>query len=334
MLLAGDIGGTNTRLAIVSDDGGPRRPLAQATLPSAAHSSLDALVRTFLASGPYVVDRACFGVAGPVVEGRVSVTNLPWIIDAGQLQASLGVASVRLLNDVQALAYALPLLGARDLHTLNPGEALPHAALAVIAPGTGLGEAFSLWDGRRYRAFPSEGGHADFAPADDLQIGLLRYLRARFDHVSYERVCSGRGIPSIYAYLKESGFAEEPAWLAERLKAAEDPTPVIAAAALQDPPAALCRGAMEMFAAVLGAEAGNLALKVLATGGVYLGGGIPRRILSVLDGHLFLDAFRAKGRFAALMTRIPVHVILNADAALLGAAAYGLEHAREELRER
>ncbi len=325
MLLAGDIGGTNTRLAIVSIDGGPRRPLAQATLPSAAHPSLDALVRTFLDSGVHPVDRACFGVAGPVVEGRVNVTNLPWVIDAGHLQASLRLSSVRLLNDVQALAYALPLLGAKDLHTLNPGEAVAGGAMAVIAPGTGLGEAFTIWDGRRYRAYPSEGGHADFAPIDGRQIGLLQYLLTTFDHVSYERVCSGRGIPSIYAYLKESGFAEEPAWLADRLKAADDPTPVIAAAGLADPPSALCRGTMEMFASVLGAEAGNLALKVLATGGVYLGGGIPRRILSVLDGRPFIDAFRAKGRFAALLARIPVHVILNADAALLGAAAYGLD---------
>lgn len=325
MLLAGDIGGTNTRLAIVSVDGGPRRPLAQATLPSAAYPSLDALVCAFLAPGTPPVDRACFGVAGPVVEGRVNVTNLPWVIDAGHLQTSLGLSSVRLLNDVQALAHVLPLLGAKDLHTLSPGEPVAGGALAVIAPGTGLGEAFAIWDGRRYRASASEGGHADFAPTDSHQIGLLQSLLARFEHVSYERVCSGRGIPSIYAYLKESGFAEEPPWLAQRLKGADDPTPVIAAAALQDPASALCRGAMELFASVLGAEAGNLALKVLATGGVYLGGGIPRRILSVLDGRPFIDAFRRKGRFAALMARIPVHVILNADAALLGAAAYGLD---------
>ncbi len=325
MLLAADIGGTNTRLAIVSSDGGPRHPLAQATLPSAAYPSLDALVRAFLAPGAHAIDRACFGVAGPVVEERVHVTNLPWVIDAGQLQTALGLSSVRLLNDVQALAYVLPLLGAKDLHTLNPGEPVAGAAMAVIAPGTGLGEAFTIWDGRRYRAYPSEGGHADFAPTDSRQIGLLQYLLTRFDHVSYERVCSGRGIPSIYAYLKDSGFAEEPAWLAERLSGADDPTPVIAAAGLADPPSALCRGTIELFASVLGAEAGNLALKVLATGGVYLGGGIPRRILSVLDGRPFLDAFRAKGRFSALLARVPVHVILNPEAALLGAAAYGLD---------
>ena len=179
------------------------------------------------------------------------------------------------MNDVQALAHALVVLGTDDLHTLNPGEPVRGGAMAVIAPGTGLGEAFVIWDGRRYRACASEGGHADFAPRDSLQIELLAYLRSRFDHVSYERVCAGPGIPNIYGYLKEHGAASEPRWLAEQLQAASDPTPVIVTAALQEAAPALCRMALEMFVSILGVEAGNLALKVLATGGVYLGGGFP-----------------------------------------------------------
>ncbi len=324
-VLAGDLGATHTRLAIVSAAAGPRKPLAKAEFLSTEHASLDELVQVFLSQARMPVGRAAFGVAGPVLEGRARITNLPWAIDAGHLASTGGLSSVTLLNDVQALAYALPLLEAEELHTLNPGVPVPAGPMAVIAPGTGLGEAFVISDGRRPRAYASEGGHTDFAPTDQRQIGLLQYLRTKFDHVSYERVCSGRGIPLIYAYFKESGFAEEPAWLKERLEAADDPNPVIVAAALQEPVSALCRGVLETFAAVLGAEAGNLALKVLATGGVYLGGGIPRRIIPALDGRAFIEAFRSKGRLGSLLARMPVHVILSPQAALLGAAAYGLD---------
>jgi glucokinase len=195
-----------------------------------------------------------------------------------------------------------------------------------VAPGTGLGEAYLTWQNDRYCAQPSEGGHADFAPTDVLEVGLLQYLWGRYERVSYERVCSGLGIPNIYAYLKASGYAQEPTWLAERLAQAPDATPVIVNNALDSEECcALCEGTLRTFVSILGAEAGNLALKILATGGVYLGGGIPPRILPALDGPVFLRAFCDKGRFSELMGEIPVYVIKNPQAPLLGAAAYGLE---------
>jgi glucokinase len=326
MLLAGDLGGTKTNLAVFSPEAGPRAPLAEATLPSADYPNLEALVRDFLAQTDLEVERASFGVAGPVVAGRATVTNLAWVIEEGALREALGLSSVRLLNDLVAIAYAVPFLEPADLHTLNEGQPAPGGAIAVVAPGTGLGEAFLTWDGTRYRAYASEGGHASFAPGSPLQTELLLYLQNRFGHVSCERVCSGRGIPNIYAFLKDSGHAREPAWLAERLEAADDPTPVIVNAALDsERPCELCIATLDTFVSILGAEAGSLALKVLATGGVYLGGGIPPRILSALEQARFLETFRRKGRMAGLLARVPVHVILNPKVALLGAACYGLE---------
>jgi glucokinase len=326
MLLAGDIGGTKTNLAVFSPDAGLRAPLVEATFPSADYDSLEALVSDFLSQTGVKVELASFGVAGPVVAGRAKVTNLPWVIDEVQLQGALGISSVRLLNDLGAIGHAIPWLTPADLHTLNEGQAQPGGAIAVVAPGTGLGEAFLTWDGARYQSHPSEGGHADFAPTSRLQLGLLRYLMERFGHVSVERVCSGRGIPNIYAYLKDSGHAEEPGWLAEELVGASDPTPVIAKAALSsDRSCALCVSTFEVFVRILAAEAGNLALSVMATGGVYLGGGIPRRILPLLEAGRFLETFRRKGRFSDLLSRIPVRVIVYPKAALLGAACHGLE---------
>jgi glucokinase len=327
MLLAGDIGGTKTNLAIFSPDEGLRAPLAEATFPSRDYPSLDVLVTQFLAQVDLSVERASFGVAGPVEAGRATTTNLPWEMDEEQLQEVLNIPSVRLLNDLDAIAHAVPFLEPSDLHTLNEGRPVDGGTLAVVAPGTGLGEAFLTWDGTQYLPFPSEGGHADFAPTNARQIGLLEYLLERFDHVSFERVCSGRGMPNIYAYLKDSGYAAEPDWLAERLAAADDPNPVIAKAALAGE-SELCVATLDTFVSVLGAEAGNMALKVLATGGLYLGGGIPPRILPALQGGKFMQAFVKKGRFAELLARVPVHVILNPKSALLGAACHGLEYQR------
>jgi glucokinase len=329
-ILAGDIGGTKTHLAVFSSTRGVHAPLAEATFASRDYPSLGAIVREFLSRIETKVDRAGFGVAGPVVRGKATITNLPWVMDEETLARELGLSSVDLFNDLQAIAAAVPHLGANDLHPLNRGRAAAGAAIAIIAPGTGLGEAYLVWDGARYRAYPSEGGHAGFAPADVRQAGLLAYLRERFEHVSFERVCSGMGFPNIFAFLKQSGGAEEPQWLAERLAAAEDPMPVIVEAALDATrPCGLCRAALEMFVSILGAEAGNLALKVMATGGVYLGGGIPPRILPALQAGLFLKAFRGKGRMTALMNDIPIHVILNPKAALLGAAGQTLSADRK-----
>ncbi len=271
------------------------------------------------------MQRASFGVAGPVVNGRAAITNLPWVIDETRLKEELHLSSVLLINDLVAVASAVPHLQPDDLRTLNVGQSAAGGAIAVIAPGTGLGEAFLTWNGTRYCAHPSEGGHADFAPTTQIQLDLLAYLERQQKHVSYERVCSGLGLPHIYAYLKESGYAEEPAWLAARLAEASDPTPVIVEAALhRKPPCELASATLETFVSILGAEAGNLALKVLATGGVYLGGGIPPRILPALEDRRFMEAFRRKGRLSDLLARIPVHVIVRSGAALFGAACAGL----------
>ena len=325
MLLAGDIGGTKTALAVFSPEAGPRAPLAEATFPSGRYPSLEALVQEFLTQVNLKVERATFGVAGPVVAGQSRITNLPWVMDELQLQKALGLSGVRLLNDLEAIANGVPSLEPADLHTLNVGEPASGGAIAIIAPGTGLGEAYLTWDGSHYQAHASEGGHTDFAPINPLEIGLLSYLLERLGHVSYERVCSGRGIPNIYAYLRDSGYAEEPDWLAEQLAAADDPTPIIVNNALKSDSACdLCVATLNSFVSILGTEAGNLALKVLATGGVYLGGGIPPRILPALEERRFLDAFQAKGRMSDLMERMPVHVILNPKVALLGAASHCL----------
>ena len=320
MLLVGDIGGTKTSLAIISPETGPRRALAEATFASVDYPSFETLVREFLGKVDLPVSRACFGVAGPVVEGRAKITNLPWIMDEAQLREVLDLASVHLLNDLEAIAHAVPFLEPTDLETLNTGRPVPGGAIAVIAPGTGLGEAFLIWDGSRYRAHASEGGHADFAPNNPLEIGLLRYLQERFGHVSYERVCSGQGLPSIYSYLRDSGYAEEPAWLAEQMALADDPTPVIVSAALnRESSCQLCVAALNTFVSILAAEAGNLALKVLATGGLYLAGGIPPRILPALRGGRFMELFQRKGRMSDLLAQVPLHVIVNSKVALLGA---------------
>ncbi len=326
MLLAGDIGGTKTSLAVFSPEVGIRAPLVEARFPSGDYPNLEALVREFLPQVDVKVERASFGVAGPVVGGRATITNLPWVMDEEQLGAALHLSSVWLLNDLNAIAHAVPFLEPADLHTLNEGRPVPEGTIAVIAPGTGLGEAFLTWDGSRYRPHASEGGHADFASNNALEADLLRYLQHRFEHVSYERVCSGRGLPNIYAFLKDSGYADEPAWLAEQLAAADDPTPIIANAALHNERSCeLCVATLNTFVSILGAEAGNLALKVLASGGVYLGGGIPRRILPALKHERFMEAFRRKGRLSDLLANVPVHVILNPKVALLGAACHGLE---------
>ena len=328
MLLAGDIGGTKINLAVYEHATELQKPLVEATFPSSQYPSLEALVRDFLTQYTLKVDRASFGVAGPVVNHQATITNLPWVMDETQLQEALHIPSVRLLNDLEAIAHAVPFLGPDDLRTLNVGQPVRGGAIAVIAPGTGLGEAFLTWERSKskYQSHTSEGGHADFAPSNALEIELLRYLFDHFTHVSFERVCSGRGIPNIYKFLKESGYAEESPALAEQLVQAADLTPIIFEGALNaGAPDALCVATLNTFVSILGAEAGNLALKVLATGGVYLGGGIPPRILSLLEEGHFMQAFQRKGRFTDLLGHVPVHVILNPKIALLGAAYHGLE---------
>ncbi len=325
MLLAGDIGGTKTHLAIFSLAEGPRRPVAEAIFPSAAYNDLADMVREFVSQSHFTVEYASFDVAGPVVGGRAQLTNLPWIVDSAALAADLKLNRVWLLNDLQATAYAVPQLSPSDLDTINKGEPAEYGAIGVIAPGTGLGEAFLVWTGNAYMAYASEGGHTDFGPHNETEIDLLRYLIKRYGHGGYERICSGIGIPNVYDFFRESGYAPESPEMAQRLAAVTDRTPIIVQAAMDaNNPDPLAVATMDMFVSVLGAEAGNLALKVLATGGVYLGGGIPPRILPLLHSGRFMEAFTRKGRFSEMISHIPVHIILT-QAALIGAARYGLE---------
>ncbi|NLT73078.1 MAG: glucokinase [Chloroflexi bacterium] len=327
LLLAGDIGGTKTDLAVYSLAGGPHSPLLATTVRSADYPNLEAAAKAFVSDSRLTVDAAAFGVAGPVVDGRVIGTNLPWSLDQSLLQAAIPCERVTLLNDLQAIANAVPFLEGDDIYTLSAGDPDPHGPLAVVAPGTGLGEAFLTFEGRHYRAHPSEGGHASFSPNSDLEVGLLAYLRRRYDHVSAERVCSGRWMINLFEYLRDEGRAEVPGWLAERLAAAEDPTPILVQAGLEDEPACpIARAVLDLFCQILGGEAGNLALTVMATGGVYLGGGMPPRLLSIITSGGLLDAFRSKGRLSYIVEQIPVHVIMQPRAGLMGAAAYGLDH--------
>ena len=327
MLLAGDIGGTKTHLAIFAPEKGPHDAIVDRIYHSGQYSNLETIVQAFMAEVNLPVERAVFGVAGPVAGGQATITNLPWIIRETRLQEVLQIGSVRLLNDLQAIAYSVPFLEPAGLHTLNDGDVEPHGPIAVIAPGTGLGEAYLTWDGNHYRAHASEGGHADFAPTDELEMSLLRYMLRLYDHVSYEKVCSGLGIRNLYFFLKNTGYAPEPPWLAKQLLECNDPTPLIVNAALNhdEQPCELAVAALRLFVSILGAEAGNLALKLMSTGGVYLGGGIPRRILPWLEHKYFMQSFLNKGRFSTVLIRLPVHVILHHNAALLGVACLGLE---------
>jgi len=327
MILAGDIGGTKTILALATIIDRQAVRLAHVrSFPSQQYASLETIVAAYLAEVQVPVERACFGVAGPVLGGEATITNLPWRMSESSLRAQLHGAPVRLINDLTALAYAVPALQPHDLAVLQPGEAQRGGAIALLAPGTGLGQGYLCWDGRRYRPGASEGGHADFAPADPLQTRLLEHLRAAYGHVSWERVLSGPGLHNIYRFLCQ-GRGAPPAHVAEQLTAG-DPSAVISALALQkaDP---CCEQALDVFVAIMGAQAGNLALTFMATGGVYLGGGIPPKILPKLQDGTFLRAFRDKGRLAHVVERIPVYVITRADAPLIGAAWCAATSARE-----
>jgi glucokinase len=307
MDIAGDIGGTHTRLALF--DRGAAAPAALEVYPSREHDGLESMIRAFLATHPARVERACFGVAGPVQNGHVKTTNLAWPVDARSVAAVLGIGHVGLVNDLYANAYGIADLGPNDIATLREGDPSMGGNAAVISAGTGLGEAGLFWDRRRYHVFASEGGHTDFGPRDDDELALRAYLARNHAHVSYERVCSGMGLVAIHGFLTDR----------EGAGVGRTDASAIAKAALDgsDP---VCARALDMMVRIYGAEAGNLALKLLATGGIYVGGGIAPRILPRLQEGGFLEALDAKGRFAGLLSRIPVHVILNDRTALLGAA--------------
>lgn len=322
MLLAGDIGGTKTRLALYDETGGSLRLARSTRYDSKSAPTLEELIVRFLAeSGRPETTAACFGVAGAVVGGQVRATNLPWLVSESGLSSELGIPRVHLINDLEAAAHGvIAITDPASLLTLQEGSPPPeHRALTLVAAGTGLGVALMSWTGDRYQVLPSEGGHSDFGPQDELEDALAVWLRARYGHVSCERVLSGPGLVNIYRFLREYRGAPEPAWLAERIGGG-DPAPVISDAALahEDP---ICDEALTRFVTIYGAVAGNFALTALAVGGVYVGGGIAPKILARLEDGAFLDAFVAKGRFADTMRKIPVRVVMAPDVALLGAAA-------------
>ena len=330
LILGGDVGGTKTWLGLFRAGG--RDAAAPLTLQRAVKyasgtaGGLDELVAEFLAGEREPVDYACFGLPGPVRGQQAKLVNLPWEIDAGTLAARFGFRAAFLVNDLVANAYGIGELREEDFAVLHAGEPGASGNMAVISPGTGLGEAGIFWDGRKHLPFACEGGHADFAPRTDLEIALLRHLLASYDHVSAERVLSGStGIPNIYRFLRDTGRGTETAEIAA-LFATQDHAMVVTRAAM-DGTCPLCARTVELFAAILGAEAGNLALKTMATGGVFIGGGIAAKILPFLREPALLGAFFAKGRFADFMRRIPLRVILNDRAALLGAARHALHGA-------
>lgn len=317
IILAGDVGGTKTAVALFEAASGLVL-VKEAVFPSGEFKSLEAVISRFLRGGPRVrIAAACFGVAGPVVDGRCVTTNLPWEVDEAMLAEVIPAQRVRLLNDLEAMGYGVLSLPIHDLAPLQVGRERKGNRV-LIAAGTGLGEALLVWDGRRHRVIASEGGHTDFAPRNDLEMDLLRFLWKEFGHVSYERVLSGPGLYNLYRFLRDAGHASEPQWLRDRMER-EDPGAVVSEVGLagEHP---LCTAALDLFVSIYGSEAGNLALKALAVGGVFVGGGIAPRIRAKLADGPFLTAFSDKGRYRDLLASIPISLVLNPRAALLGAA--------------
>jgi glucokinase len=329
MLLAGDIGGTSTRLALFDIVADKLTVVAQTKYHSRDHAGLEEIARAFLtaqhATLTAPISHSAFGIAGPVREGKVHTSNLPWVVDATELSANLKIADVHLLNDLEANAAGIAALGSSDFVTLNAGQRDRHGNAAIISAGTGLGEAGIYFNGQQLYPFACEGGHSDFSPRNALEAELLTFLCQKFvqtsaQHVSWERVLSGPGLHNIYEFLRDSGRGKETPELAAAL-ASGDPSVVISKAGLEGT-CKICVQALEMFVSFYGAEAGNLALKFLATRGMYIGGGIAPKIIRKLQEPSFMEAFVAKGRMKSLLQLIPVHVITNDQTALLGAARY------------
>ncbi len=321
MILAGDIGGTNARLALFDVRNGQFNLVTATVFPSQRYSGLDQIVTEFVNTSGVRPSQACFGVAGPVTNGKVETSNLPWIIESRRLADELQIKKAVLINDLEATGWGIAALTAGDLVALNKVSETD-GNQALIAAGTGLGQAGLYWDGARHHVFASEGGHCDFAPLNDLEVELFRYLYSRYGHVSYERVVSGPGLVNVFEFLRDTGRGKVPRWLSEEMQKM-DPAAAISAAAM-DAKCPMSEQAMDIFVSVFGAEAGNLALKFKATGGVFLAGGIAPKILPKLATPLFLDAFLDKGRLRHLMEVMPVKVITNDKLALLGAARCAL----------
>ncbi len=323
MILVGDVGGTKTIVALYEKSGDQLRKVRDARFSSQEHGSLEQILEKFLEGERGLeIEVACFGVAGAVIEGKSQATNLPWTMEESSLAQATGAPHVKLLNDLQAMAYGMLYLAPEELARLNPRARKGHRGnVGVIAAGTGLGEAMLYWDGERHHPIASEGGHADFGPQTDQEIDLLRYLRTKFNgHVSYERVLSGTGLFNIYQFLRDTDQGQEPDWLAKELERGDPNVTVTKYGLSGEVP--LCAAAIRLFSSLYGAEAGNIALRVLAVGGVFIGGGIAPKLLPRLQDGSFMRGFTDKGRFSELLETIEVSVSLNPRAPLIGAAHY------------
>jgi glucokinase len=323
-ILAGDIGGTKTNLGIFSR--GARRPLLKIfkTYPSSQYDDIESIVAQFLIEHPVTIHYACFGIAGPVNHGRCHVTNLPWEVRTRRIKSRFGFKHVQLINDLTATAFAIPLLKKNEVHVLQKGRAQKDGHLAIIAPGTGLGESIVVFEKGKYITVPSEGGHVDFAPGNENEVGLWRYLKKKYGHVSLERILTGQGLSDIHSFLLNSGSDGKDLGILKRRMKDADPAMIISEEAITGKTKS-CKNALNMFVSILGAATGNLALTGMTTGGVYLGGGIPPKILPKLNDKIFLSSFADKGRFKGLLERMPIYVILNDKTALLGAAAMAFD---------
>jgi glucokinase len=333
MILAGDVGGTKVHLALYNFEGGRLAQVRDHKFPATEFATLDEVVKAFLAQGGETKEEiiaACFGCPGPVRDGRLKLTNLPWTLDERDLQKMLGIEHIFLINDLEANGYGIPELALESVFTLHAGDPRSVGHRGLVSAGTGLGEALLIWDSKKQRhtPIPSEGGHCDFAPRNDREIALLNYLRQTLKgRVSFERVVSGIGIKNVYAFLRDDQNLEEPSWLRERMLL-EDPNAVIGQCA-EDGTSEICFETLQIFTSAFGAEAGNIALKVLALGGIYLGGGIAPKILKTMKNGEFMHAFLDKGRLSPLLEALPVRIILDDTCALLGAAAFAEARAAE-----
>ncbi|HVM89162.1 MAG TPA: glucokinase [Puia sp.] len=321
-VLAGDVGGTKTNLAVYVSIGGNLQKMIGKTYHSSEFLSLTEIIRLFISENNLVLpDRVCAGVAGPVINGVAKITNLSWVLDTKNIQKEIGAEKVRLLNDLEATAYGLAGLNEEDFILLHEGEAAVKGNMAIIAPGTGLGEAGLYWDGKFYYPFPTEGGHCDFCPRTELDIKLFHYLQKKYGVVSWEKVVAGPGIHDIYLFLRGISNSEEPLWITEALTH-DDPSAVISHAGINNIDA-VCRETMEHFVRYLARESSNLVLKMKATGGLFLGGGIPPKIITMLQQENFYTNYLDCDRMQSLLREAPVRIIKNENTALIGAAWYG-----------
>ncbi len=323
MILAGDIGGTRTRLAAFDTEGSKLQRVTEKTYASQEHGGLAEIIADFVKTEGIPVHSACFGVAGPVRGGRSKISNLPWTIDSRELAGQLRLGSVGLINDLEAYAYGIDALESKDLVTLSAGSENADGNRAVISARTGLGVAGLYWDGFRHHPFACEGGHTDFAPRSELEIELFGYVLKKYGHVSTERILSGPGIKNIYDFLRDSKKAEEPAWLKEQMGKTHDAPALISQMALENK-APICEQTFSVFISVYGAKTGDCALNFMATGGIFICGIIAARNLPKMKDPIFMESFLSKGRMRGLLADMPVKVVLNDDCGIMGAARYTL----------